>query len=728
MYDINLQTLALTHINAAAAALGGYLLNLLPLRIGLSLALVTKTNNFETNANTSVEFFLVSDDIKKFNQSAITTTTFNGVINDDFYTNVFARSGSDFVIVAGGLFSLNLNINSFEQTSLTSINQMTNQILTSAFVSVNGVVYFRIKDKKEVGFLTLNNQTNAFSYANNSLFSDQQNVRIFPVLTNQPHDFRISYNGIGYLLSDQMHANGFVNNSLLGSDNFSSDSKRVNFFLNNIANKDFLIPTIVTAQNIRGSSSSVVRVEEKDSVLVANDISGQLYVQTVLVSRSWYDISSSALLYSVVWGAFQFAAVKTLTTWVTDLVFKQIDNGFFISRDPNQITDSDLQSRAKQLISLPSVVLSSDQYYVTIVIKERNMDSITLSAIVSYTNNLGRIVSFALDDMTYRVAMVKNTYAFGFAGGNVYRQNESSSSNTTQIQDVNINVLGEEFNRFKNLIPSFINPTTQNLLPFITTHDKYPLDDRLVLTTSQVDDDNGSFVLEARFNNLEATTKAFFQIRYTNLATIASSRVNFLGNDAPSLAAFPNVSLKNITTVAGLANSNQKLATQIQPSDLSNVFSSNLTNMGFIPQINIIATGDKLANSYVDKTDLQEGSILVELDYTKARSNILNLDFPTAFFGNKFGLMQGKISQRYVGFLPVAYVYGIDEGNYSSLVNNNNVNANFTQQQLLDVLVIRGFWSEESDALFSANSNLKFNQSIQQKDQNKTNVQISTFF
>ncbi len=203
--------------------------------------------------------------------------------------------------------------------------------------------------------------------------------------------------------------------------------------------------------------------------------------------------------------------------------------------------------------------------------------------------------------------------------------------------------------------------------------------------------------IQVHYNNLEVGTQSTFSITYTGLATENTNKINFAGEEVtekPTLngkPVFSDDSVKSITSIPQYKDYDQKLATQVDESQLNFVFDSNLKKMGFQPQLKISKTKD----GKLDSKDAEYGSIKVELDYKESYSDMLGIKLPSTYW-NKFGLKNGVATQRYIGFLPIGETYGVRLKAYKSkeiqdIVNNNNVNATIDPKLLLGTLEVKGY-------------------------------------
>ena len=103
--------------------------------------------------------------------------------------------------------------------------------------------------------------------------------------------------------------------------------------------------------------------------------------------------------------------------------------------------------------------------------------------------------------------------------------------------------------------------------------------------------------------------------------------------------------------------------------------------MGYSPVVNVKR----------DDNGAQFGYLQIELDYSQPTTE-QRKKLPQSFY-NEFGLKDGKITQVYIGFLPVSTRFGISLKSYNSpevqnVVTNYSVESVVPYQELLYLLYI----------------------------------------
>lgn len=739
VYAIDTQKLTLKEqMSATASGINSnkYIFDILPLDVGYNIA-ITSTNvineasNFSVSQTMNLEATIIQDNGNNFN------STFNGQISIDtnkgtsktisltsyskyseIYSTTLKRSGSNVLIVGDKIYNIILNKSAMNETifkeislnsSGTSQTKNTQKSITkinSAYVDKGGLIYFK-DDSTNIWQISLDDKINATidvapqNNSSNIFQSDQaKKARIYPV--QDPSNIHVGRSNTGYIASpDKFVATGFRNGSML-TRNFTSATSRPELKLRT-QNVSTIAPSSIKVDNF--TTSNAIGFDNINTEFFVDDISGELYVKSKLKVSAWYDTSLNAESESYVIAKWNCAKIEEVTKWVTEANFKQIANGIFAKRSPDQISDQDVTKYAEEILILPEPVKNSENKSINIIVTERKSsddvgsglkDTITLKATIQYENSSGVQVSYTIKEQSYKVKKEESTYKFKFFGGKENEQN---------IESVDISVLGPDFNSFKNTLPSLIKPTPDNLEAFIEIQDKYPTDTRRVMTVTNADDEKGQITIAVHYNNLEASTLANFSITYTGLTTLEDNKVNFKGDnvvDVPVVGGNPvfgNDLIKDITTIREYVEYNKILATEIKEDKLSFTYDSNLSRMGFVPEMKIVK--DSANPTQISTFDAEYGSIAIELDYTKSYSERLGITFPKLLY-DKCGLTNGKVTQRYIGFLPIGETYNIkikswDSDEVQKIVQNNNVNANISTEDLLATLDVKGFNEETVD-------------------------------
>ncbi|WP_036451943.1 hypothetical protein [Malacoplasma iowae] len=232
---------------------------------------------------------------------------------------------------------------------------------------------------------------------------------------------------------------------------------------------------------------------------------------------------------------------------------------------------------------------------------------------------------------------------------------------------------------------------------FIKTQDSYPIADGLRnVYIKEKDDTNGTLTIAVEYVGLSNQVKSSFSRKYTGFQTTTTAAVTFKGNKVPRDKVDSNITnifKDDSTTFIDIKDVYPNYSDRIsdEVSEVAQTYSdgiSKLAAMGYSPVVNIKH----------DDNGAQYGYLQVELDYSQPTTD-QRKKLPGSFY-NKFGLKDGKISQVYIGFLPVSTRFGITLKNYYSqevqrVVNNYNVESVVNYNDLLKTLDYRGYLENE---------------------------------
>ncbi|BAC44565.1 conserved hypothetical protein [Malacoplasma penetrans HF-2] len=727
---------------------GKYLYGIIPLDVNYSIAVTSTTKQADTNSTVSITLDFVDDNLKKISGAVSETTTLNSTKASDIYINGFQRNSDYVIFVQNKIYSVSLNKSLMSSSKFTDLLGSSNTnlggftlpsggIINSAFLDANNQIYFKTSESRDVNSLSVSNSFNKMEIpiTLNTTFANKEanakNTQVFPVLNSSSNNQVVSRGFTGYILSyDSFIGTGFLNGSVINYQ-FTTQSNSPSF---NVSNAGIsAIPSGVNSTNIAKNNNSLsnVTLETSNAILIADDISGSLYVKVpYTMVGAWYGNGNNSVIsrgYLV--GKFNFQKIETATTWATNLPAN-------IARlEPSQINPELLKRNGTSIVTIPSSVLalqnSNLNINFVIVSKNDNNGEITLKATITYKNAYGSIVSYAMaTDKTYKVKKAAANYDFAFAGQTtadkpkVNKHNSDIGTLLTEaaaaVKDgsdnfltVDVGTLEGTLAQYANVLPSLWNPNSVNDY-FITTKDKYPNNPTVSLFP---DDETGNIVIVVQYNNLSKDTPSKFAIRYTGITNYAKSSVRFQGSKKSDLlkpdgtSPFPNEqnNILDITTVSGFSDFGAKLVSQVSPNELSTVYNSNLiSSMGFTPEVSFVqdtTNGTEGTTTY----DSEYGSFLLKIDFSKSvSSNLLNakdeyIPFSQTPFANQMGLSNGIIYQRYAGLLPIGSTYNIsidrNSSSYRSLIANNNVNASLSSTDILSILTINGYDTSKGDTI-----------------------------
>ena len=685
------------------------------------------------------------------------TVSLTSTKGSDIYMNGFARNGNYIIMVGKNIYELLLNKSSITKSNFTNLINNTTTVQTkaasgdstdttstftlsgninSAFIDSNNQIYFKTDESENITSISVANVfTNSIviqSSGSNVVFSDQtgaKNAQVFPVANPSAGTNALkSYPFTGYVLSySNFVGTGFTNDSLMPRQ-FTSTSYQPQFGIQNISSND--IPSSAQRSNIASISSSVSGfiLNNQNATMIADDYSGYLYVKVpYVISQPWYSNSATTANGYLI-GRFKYQSVNNATTWNTS-AFQSLFNKY----EPNQIDENMLKAQATSIVTIPNSILesSNNSLDINFVITDRqeNAGTIKVKATIKYVNSYGLQITYSLQEQQFNVKKAAPTYSFMFAGEtnanknlvdvtkksivDLQSQAKSAITNTSQTDflSVDINSLGSTYATYANTLPSLWQVSM--IYDFITDSSKYPTSK--VVTILASDDTIGSVIILVQYNGLSNNTPSKFAIKYTGIINYSGATLKFIGNDADSpigingTPVFSESSIKDITTAAGFSDYKSKLASDVNANQLSALYSSPLISaMGFAPKVDIVKSSDASAEPGNSSLDMEYGSILLKLDFNGSQSSVLknSLDEKVVFQSsmlNQMGLKNGVIYQRYTGFLPIGATYNINlnfKGDqYKTLIDDNNVNATVTEQQLLDILTINGYNTKDGDII-----------------------------
>ena len=706
----------------------------------------TATITFNLDLVTDNMDKLVNNSSKQTSTNTLSITLSSNINGKDIYTGAFKRTSDYVVFIYNKMYTLSLNKSAVDQSSFTEISSTSSSgsssgkattsvsPINSAYIDSSNQVYFKTDDSTNLSYISINNNITNISLLSSSssgvfTSSNEDEVKkaqIFAVPVTTSSDL-VSNSYTGYVLSPtSFKGTGFKNNSILTTQ-FTTTSQNPQFTISNVGS---VIPSSVGKTAItKGNSINGLTLDTSNATLIADDIAGVLYVKVpYVISQPWYSSSNSTTSRGYLIGKMKCQSAQQGTTWASQATFTSL----FGTMEPNQINETMLNAKSLQILNIPQSILglSNNQLSINFIIKSRDSTNgkITIAATISYVNAYGLKVSYQKDSQEYTVKKAAANYDFSFAGVSSEKIDEinktktdastlknqaetavksDSDTNFLTIDISTITSLSDVYKNYANTLPSFWQ--VDGIKDFIVKSDKYPSDP--VITVLASDDSLGTIVISVVYNNLSNSTKSKFAIKYKGITTSSAANVKFQGavTESPTKSdgkkVFDDSSIKNITTVTGFSDYNTKLSSDVKSNALSALYSSPLiTSMGFTPTVSIVSSKDASSSSEEEQYssyDMEYGSILLKLDFSKSSSSLLknskgeSLVIPSNYY-SKLGLdSNGCVYQRYIGMLPIGSTYGItlnkNGTQYKSLIQNNNVNSSFSQENLLSILNIKGY-------------------------------------
>ncbi|BAC44566.1 hypothetical protein D8X55_02840 [Malacoplasma penetrans] len=732
-----------------------YLYGIIPLDTNYSIAVTSTTAPSETDVTVSLSLDFVDDNLNNITGPTTQTISLNNTKAADIYLNGFKRDSDYVIFIQNKIYSVSLNKSAMQNSKFTdlldansnsSLGNFTalTEKVNSAFIDSNNQIYFKTSNSTDITSLSVNNSFNNMQISTTTLGSvfasketSAKSAQVFAVPVESQNEI-ISRGYTGYILgSTDFTGTGFTNGSIL-TNTYTSRSLSPLFTITGSSSTSS-IPSSVNSTNITTNNGSLsnVTLETSNAILIADDLSGTLFVKVpYTITGAWYGNGSATVRsrgYLI--GKFQYLNIKQATTWATNLP-QAIRN-----YEPSQITTTMLKENATSIITIPQsiLVLTDSQLDINFVIESSNgaNGTITLFATISYKNAYGSIVNYSMTtNKQYNVKKESANYAFLFAGqtdstadknkvqrteaiGELITKAQSLVSDESQTEFLNVDVgslssVNTIFNTYTNVLPSLWSAEVVKSY-FIAKNDKYPSDPTITLIPS---DSTGSIIIIVQYNNLSNSTPSKFAIRYNGITNYSTSAIRFSGSEMtiksnrnPNEDVFPDQKILNITTVSGFSDYDENLVSSLDPNSLSALYNSQLiTTMGFEPTVSFVSSSD--ANNQTDGIttyDEEYGSFLLKIDFSQSVSRYFRdstgnlIPFSQTPFANQMGLTNGVIYQRFGGLLPIGSTYNISidrsSTSYRSLITNNNVNASLSETDILSILTINGYDTSKGDTI-----------------------------
>ncbi|WPL40394.1 hypothetical protein [Malacoplasma iowae] len=714
-----------------------------PLDVGYNIALTTE-NNENDGSIKKVKATMVDDNIKplvtKKEPVAITNdatqtkqeieidlTNLNGTsagLNwNDIYKNSFYRSATKttLLFIGNKAYEISLNKNAVEKSNITEITTIQSNApgkkenqksFNSSFIDSNNLVVFKREGDKSISSLTIDNKVNVLDLTNSTnnelktiISNDQSNTNKLMVF-GVPTEANKKANAANLIyLADagSKFATGFESN-IVKPNNFFQDQLQLKTI--DSVSVSRLLPSQMNISNfkIEGSGADAIRPDNADAKFTVDDLNGSISLKLLSTRNAWYsrtnNIKTKTYLH---YSNNNLMKTSTAINWASDQIFK----GLYGKNTPGQITE-DILEKNKDII-LPSNNITSNNGYTNIkksfliVNRDDSKGDISIEATVTYTDKYNTTINYSLKQQTYKIKAASTAdYKFEFYGQTNGQDGSDGNIQDLPVIDINSISGNSALNDLKKFIPSFIEPDPNKLADaFIKTQDSYPIAKELRnVYIKDKDDANGQLTIAVDYVGLRKDVKSHFERRFGGFQTTTTAKVTFKGQNVPKDQVSPEI--KNIfkdetTTFINIKDVYPEYTDKIsdEVTEIAKTYSdgiAKLSAMGYSPEVRIIS----------DNNGAQYGYLQVELDYSKPTTE-QRKKIPQSFY-NEFGLKDGKITQVYIGFLPVSTRFGITLKNYYSqevqnIVNNYSVESHVSYDDLLKTLNYKGYLQGEVNIL-----------------------------
>lgn len=671
------------------------ILNSLKLDVGYNLVVTTTdTINSSTSPITRINILFYTDSFELFTSTSvggivpmislsIPTTQYKNV-----YSNLFYRKSSQtyILIVQNKFFEINLNKQDMGKTTITEFNNATPPTsninfsrINSSFITINDYIYIKSDNDSNIYsikpnslnielFIDLKTVTNNSEIL--SIAKDPNNkLQIYGVVSVDRNLSNSNFLDFSVFLSDPLsEIVAGINNGKV-TDRFSDIKPTV--VVKNSASFFVSIPSSITSSAFESKSADPLLGSNVS--LVADDILGTLTLKAILTIKSWYltDSSIGNLKTTTIFNqVYKLVTANSKFMFAEQSVFNNISQGYFLNRTPSQIDESDFHNFVNQVLPTGSVTPGTFNNITKLFIitaRDDVLGTITVKAIVSYVNRYNNSVSFIVPDKTYQVKIASgSSYQFKFV-----------EDNSTEISG------------FKKFLPSLIDPTNKvELEKFILVENSY-IPSRRVMTLKP-DDDLGELTVNVYYNGLDPSITANYTQLYTGFVTNKLAAITFNGDNEINPDTGLNVGVKNITSIPGYENYKDLVSTVIKPENLVLTYNfSLLANMNFVPKISI---------SPLSNLETELGAVTIELDFSYIPPSP-GKKLPS-LYKDLFGLTNYKISQQYIGFLPIGATFDVGLLSYKSrsiqeLFELYPVGSIIPSEAILSTLVLKGFSPNE---------------------------------
>lgn len=683
------------------------IINSLKLDVGYNLV-VTTTNaiSSSTSSITAIQLSFYTDSFRLF------TSTSGGIVPNinltipatqykSIYSNLFYRESSKsyIVIIGNKFFEIILNKQDMTKTTIIEFNNAlppTTNInfnkINSAFITASDYIYIKSDNDSNIYWIepdSLNIKLfinlAVANYNNNEILNiakDLNNkLQIYGVVSvdsqmnNDFLDFAV-------FLSDPLSevVGGILNGVVL--EPFSASKPVV--LVRNSASFFVSVPSSITSNSFESKNADPLLASNVH--LIANDILGTLTLKATLARRVWYQSTGILKNTTIFNEVYNLVTAPSKFVFADQAVFNNISQGYFVNRTPSQIDESDFNTFVNQVLPTSSATPGTFNNVTKLFIitgRDDVMGIIKVKAIVSYVNRYNNLVSFIVPEKSYQVKIAAgSSYVFEFV-----------AEDSIEISD------------FKKFLPSLIDPTNKvQLEKFILKEQSY-IPSRRVITLNP-DDNAGALTVNVYYNGLDPSINANYSKVYGGFVSNSSASIEFKGDNeiSPNPGLDPNV--KNITSIIGYESYKDMVSTSVMPENLNLTYNfSVLANMNFVPKISILP---------LTNLETELGAVTIELDFSfvpEAPGKKL-----PSLYKDLFGLTNYKISQQYLGFLPIGSTFGVSLSSYKSrniqeLFQLYSVGSTIPNDILLSTLVLKGYKINEVkiNGYIWENETLKFN-------------------
>ena len=739
IYEVDRNTLKKTgQINSSGNSFltSNHLQTIYPLEVGYNIAITSDGATNGTQTFTKLKATLVDDNMKELVSSStapgskatsqtnvqsidinINSTT-AGLSWDNIYKNSFYRSSTrtTFLFIDNKAYEITLNKNAVQKSNIKEItlnggqtNSGQQKAFNSSFIDSNNTIVFKRDGDKEISYISGSNNTVqkiSLSTTTNTelkkiIDADTGNTNTLTVY-GVPTELNKSVNSgnLIYMVDKSSNFSTGFESNIVKATNFYNN--QIQLKLNESISQSNLLPSQVSINNFRieGIGADALDYTKTNAKFVVDDRQGKLSVSLLATRNAWYSqLNSVKTKTHLHFEGTVFMKTSQAITWASDAIFTSL----YGKNTPGQITEELLDKNKDRI--LPSSNINTNNGYSNItknfliVNREDTTGKIKIEATVSYTDKYNTTINYSLNpkEYTIKVASAKD-YKFEFYGQTNGQNGSDGSGESLPAIDINTINGNNALNDLKKYIPSFVDPNPDKLAEaFIKTQDSYPIANGLRnIYIKDKDNQNGTLTIAVDYVGLSNQIPSSFSRKFTGFQTTTTAAITFKGNKVPRENVDTNI--KNIfpdqsTTFIDIKDVYPSYSDRISDeiTEAAQTYSegtARLAAMGYSPVVNVKR----------DDNGAQFGYLQIELDYSQPTTE-QRKKLPQSFY-NEFGLKDGKITQVYIGFLPVSTRFGISLKSYNSpevqnVVTNYSVESVVPYQELLRTLDYKGYLDGE---------------------------------
>ena len=727
VYSVDRNTLKMT----SKFITNGYLTTnklqrIIPLDVGYNIAITSDNNNWVMTTFSKLKLTLVNDSLQQLvnkqkaqeaNKQELEVTLSSSLEWNNIYIDGFYRPStqSTLLFIDNKIYEIFLNKNTPNKSNIKEIITNTQnppvtgaaKPFNSSFIDANNNVIFKRDGDSTISNLNSANQITTpidLSNANNNELkelikndtSKNNKLKVYGVPTEEHKNIN-SANNIYLVDQASNFGTGFTSN-IAKPTNFYND--KLELKPNDNISITNLVPSQLTINNFKiNGNGDPIDIRNSNAKFTVDDRKGELSLSLLSTRNAWYSqINSVKTKTYLHYTSSAFKKLETAVTWA-----KNVFQSIFQKYTPGQITEELLDKNAEKI--MPSSNITTGNGYTNIsrrfLIVERTDTTgmIKVEGTFSYTDKYNTTINYTLSPETFKVkAATANDYHFEFYGQGTEGNGNGQDYTNLPAIDIN-NITGNPtLDGLKKYIPSFINPDSDTLAEaFIKTQDSYPIAKGLRnIYLKDWDNENGTVTVAVDYVGLDNKIPSSFARKFTGFKTLNQSRIDFKGTkinkeEVPSniTSLFPDADTTFINIKDVYPEYTDKISDEV--TDLAKTYSegiATLAAMGYSP----------VAKAIHNDNATQYGFIQIELDYSQPSTQDRK-KLPQSFY-DKFGLKNGKITQVYIGFLPVSTRFGISLKSYNSpevqnIVTNYNVESVVGYDDLLKTLDYRGYLDGE---------------------------------